>query len=124
MFVAGVLIFAVATCSAMGDDKLDITGTYKQLNGTLTCIIRKNGDVYNVRWERRGENTVWIGIGLLEGKTFSTAWDFTNGGDLGLGVYKVERGLRGPRLVGRYASYTKGRLDRQQTADTLEFVRK
>jgi hypothetical protein len=124
VLVAGCSLLLAAACCAGGEGDVDITGVYRQDGGPLTCTIRKNGDVYKVTWERRSDGTVWIGLGFLRGRTFSTAWDFPNGGDLGLAIYQVGKGEGGPRLVGQFADYAGGKLDRQAKQDRLIFVRR
>jgi hypothetical protein len=105
------------TSPAQAGEEQDITGTYNASGGDFT--ITRNGEVYQVRWEYP-DGRVWVGVALLEGKTLSVAWDFPTGGNLGVAVYKVEKGEKGPNLVGRWAAYQ----DPRSTADTIAFVKK
>src|SRR5262245_3105594 len=61
--------------------------------------ISKEGAVYKVRWDNPCGRS-WIGVGLIENGVFSVAWDFPHGGNLGVAVYKIEKGTKGPKLVG------------------------
>jgi hypothetical protein len=98
-------------------DEVDLSGKYKASGSDFS--VKKNGEVYQVRWDYP-DGKRWIGVGYLDGDRFSVAWDSTEGGNLGVAIYKVEKGDKGPKLVGRWASYN----DKKATADTIEFVSK
>jgi hypothetical protein len=118
--ICGFSIFATAVGVAGQNEVTDIEGTYKQAGGNLICTIKKTGEVYRVHWKGPGNQEHWIGVGTLHDRTFSTCWAKRKGGDLALAIYRVEKGERGPRLVGWYASFG----DEKKTPDKLHFISK
>ena len=62
-------------------------------------------DVYYVRWNY--STGVWIGVGILhDGDTLSVGWDRERiGGNLGVSVFKIQKGEKGPTLVSKWANY-------------------
>jgi hypothetical protein len=98
-------------------NKVDIEGLYRE--GTSDVRIAKNGEVYQVRFDNP-DGRRWIGVGLVNGDVLSIAWAFPNGANLGVCSYKVEKGEKGPKLVGHWAAYN----DKTPSEDTLIFVSK
>jgi hypothetical protein len=107
---------------AAADDKqeVDITGHYswEGIKEGETYMITKNGDLYQVLW--RQKNGDWIGVAMRDGNRLSVAWDKPNGGNLGVAVYKIEKGEKGPDLVGAWAAYE----DKKVTKDTYKWSKK
>jgi hypothetical protein len=61
--------------------------------------ISKNGDTYTLKWTL-GEGESYEGVGLLNGDALSVTWKAE--GVSGLVVYKVAKGDKGPKLVGKW----------------------
>jgi hypothetical protein len=49
---------------------------------------------------------------MREDDRLSVAWDKPTGGNLGVSVEKIEKGGKGPALVGGWASYRDSRVTR------------
>jgi hypothetical protein len=73
-------------------------GAYK---GTLSII--KNEDTYNVTWTIAG--STYLGVGILDGNTFSVGYTDSGKTWYGVVVYKVD----GPKLVGTWAMAGNGK---------------
>jgi hypothetical protein len=105
--VAGLLL-ALAMPSFAADE-VDITGTYK-VDGTTKdqCFITKKGDVYQLEWKY--STGVWMGVGIRDGDILSVGWDRPQGGNLGVSVFKIEKGDKGPKLTSKWAAYQDNKL--------------
>lgn len=120
--VAVCIVLGLAGCMVQADDKeeVDITGHYswKGIKEGEDYSIIKNGEVYQVLW--RLESGTWIGVAIRDGNRLAVAWDFPTGGNLGVAVYKIEKGEKGPLLVGKWAAYQ----DKLTTKDTYQWSKK
>jgi hypothetical protein len=102
-----VLALVLAGGSFGADEKqVNIAGTYscsgenpggKAYEGTVE--ITKKGDTYAIEWTLKAGDT-YEGVGTLNGNILSVAWK--SGNVAGLVVYKVEKGDKGPKLVGKW----------------------
>ncbi len=70
------------------------SGSYK---GTVSII--QNGDNYNVTWTIGSQ--VYIGVGILQGDTFSVGYSDSNKSWFGVVVYKI----KGTKLSGPWAMH-------------------
>jgi hypothetical protein len=105
---------------AQDSKEVDISGhyTWDGIKDGEDYAITKNGEVYILLWRLKAGT--WIGVALRDGDRFSVAWDKPNGGNLGVAVYKIEKGQKGPSLVGKWAAYR----DKLTTKDTYQWSRK
>ena len=121
LVVTGTVVCFLFGCDvrrvAAEEKTVDVQGVYR--SGQSDVRITKNGEVYQIRWDFP-DGSRWIGVGLVSGDTLSFGWDLPRGGNLGICVYKIEKGDKGPKLVGHWAAYQ----DKKPTADTLTFVSK
>ncbi len=121
-FIAGLcLVLGLAAPAQAQDAKdVDITGHYSWpgIQEGEDYAILKNGEVYQVLWRTKAGN--WIGVAIREGDRLAVAWDFPTGGNLGVAVYTIEKGEKGPSLVGKWASYK----DKLVTKDAYKWSRK
>lgn len=115
-------VFGLVGASARAEDaaEMDITGhyTWDGIKDGEDYAILKNGEVYQVLW--RLKTGTWIGVAIRDGDRLSVAWDFPKGGNLGVAVYKIEKGDKGPVLVGKWAAYQ----DKLTTKDAYRWSRK
>lgn len=98
----------------------DITGVYTWTGAGAgeSYSISKNGEIYQVLWKL--DTGTWIGVAIREGERLSVAWDFPTGGNLGVAVYTIQKGDKGPALVGKWAAYQ----DPRSTKDTYQWAGK
>lgn len=102
--LAGLFLFGGV---APADEKQPkIAGTYecegvnpdgKAYKGKVE--IKKNGDVFNIAW-RLDAGDSYEGVGALNGNILSVSWKAGN--SAGLVVYKVEKGDKGAKLIGKW----------------------
>ncbi len=120
MAISCVLCLAGLPANAQDKEEPDITGYYSWdgMKEGEVYGIKKNGEVYQVIWKLK--TGTWIGVALRDGDHLSVAWDFPTGGNLGVAVYKIEKGDKGPSLVGRWAAYQ----DNRATKDTYKWSKK
>ncbi len=87
--------------SSIGRAKRDgLSGTYKSGQGDVR--VTKHGVGYQVRWDfPTGEQ--WIGVGMVEGNVFAAAWGADR--SVGISMFNIKEGEKGPTLVGRWAQY-------------------
>ena len=120
--IVGVcFVFGLAGSPARAQDKeVDITGhyTWEGIKDGEDYAISKNGAVYQVLW--RLKTGTWIGVAIRDGDSLAVAWDFPKGGNLGVAVYKIEKGDKGPVLVGKWAAYQ----DKVTTKDSYKWSKK
>jgi hypothetical protein len=102
------------------DKEVDITGhyTWEGIKEGEDYAISKNGEVYQVFWRLKAGD--WIGVAIRDGDRLSVAWDKPTGGNLGVAVYKIEKGAKGPSLVGSWAAYE----DKKATKDSYKWSKK
>jgi hypothetical protein len=94
---------------AQAPKDLDITGYYNQKDREFTRIS-KSGDVYQyLNHQKTGD---WIGAIVREDDHLSIGWHRSDGANLGVSVYRIEKGDKGPTLVGGWAAYPGGRIAR------------
>jgi len=102
-FVAGLLAVTLATARPA---ELDISGYYGEKGGEFTKISKSGDDVYQyLNHQRAGD---WIGVGIRDGDMLSIGWQRSDGRNLGVSVYKIEKGEKGdkgPTLTGSWAAY-------------------
>jgi hypothetical protein len=105
-FVLGLM--AVAVMKAMPAE-VDITGYYGDKNGEYTKISKNGDNVYQyLNHQNAGD---WIGIAIREGDSLSIGWQKSDGRNLGVSVYKIEKGDKGdkgPTLTGVWSNYPGG----------------
>jgi hypothetical protein len=99
---AGLATFIV---QAQGNREVDITGYYNEKDGEFTKISR-SGTVYQYFNQQKAGQ--WIGVGIREGDTLSIAWQRADGRNLGVSVYKITKGDKGPVLTGEWAAFPGG----------------
>jgi hypothetical protein len=95
--------FAVCKRVKAKDEAEDIVGSYRsesvEVDGSrhvAEAVIERRGDAYAVVF-KKGAIVSYIGIGIRMGDVFCMSW--TSKGELGITLYKIEKG---PRLVGQY----------------------
>jgi hypothetical protein len=102
-FIVGLL--AAVLVSAMPAD-VDITGYYGEKDGEFTKISRNGDSVYQyLNHQKVGD---WIGVAIREGDTLSIGWEKVDGRNLGVSVYRIEKGAKGPTLIGVWSPYPGG----------------
>lgn len=130
MLAVGLLSAAVILTRAGADEQppdkelADITGLYScegndaQGRGYMgRTVIRKVGDTYHVRWVVG--STTYGGAGIRRGNILSVGWAGENG--TGLTVFQIEKGEKGPKLVGQWTGNPPaGKL----SEETLIFVQR
>jgi hypothetical protein len=116
---AGLLIIAlVSGVSARTQEQdVDITGIYNERDGEFFQVV-KNGATYQVLWRYKAGD--WVGVAIREGSTFAIAWQRSDRANLGVSLYRIEKGDRGPRMAGGWTNYPGGGI----VADTLNFSRR
>jgi uncharacterized protein (TIGR03067 family) len=97
------LMLAVCKRIKAKEEVEDIVGVYRseslEIDGSrhvAEAVIEKRGDAYIVAF-KKGQVIAYIGVGIRQGDIFSMAW--TSKGELGVTIYKIEKG---PRLIGQY----------------------
>jgi len=114
-FVAGLLSVSLAYAWAA---EIDITGYYGEKDGEYTKISKNGDSVYQyLNHQKAGD---WIGVAIREGDSLSIGWDKSDGRNLGVSVYRIEKGDKGPNLVGEWTSFPGGGTRK----DTLKWSRK
>jgi hypothetical protein len=110
-----------------GDELPDWSGVYGYGDTATITLIHKGGGVYEYR-EDHGKNGLWVGVGLLKDGVMAIAWQKSTGGNLGVSQVKVEKGEKGPQLVGPWINYPlpgKGWPNRTLKYDPpVQFLRK
>jgi len=118
--LAGMLIVALCAVGAlalMQNPEVDITGFYNEKDGEFFQIV-KNGASYQVLWRYKAGD--WVGVAIRDGDRFAIGWQRSDRANLGVSLYTIERGERGPRMVGGWAAYPGGGI----APDTLNFSRR
>jgi len=118
LFVTGLLSASAATAWVA---EIDITGYYGEKEGEYTKISKNGESVY--QYLNRQPAGDWIGIAIRDGDTLSIGWQKSDGRNLGVSVYKIEKGEKGdkgPNLVGEWTSYPGGGTGK----DSLKWARK
>jgi hypothetical protein len=117
--LAGLMVLGLVTglAARTQDQDADITGFYNERDGEFFQIV-KNGATYQVLWRYKAGD--WVGVAIREGNTFAVAWQRSDRANLGVSLYRIEKGDRGPRMVGNWAAYPGGGI----TPDTLNFSRR
>ena len=94
-------------CVAPAAEEISIAGEYScrgnNPGGGIysgKVVITKTGQTYKVQWTI-GSGEGHIGIGIREGNVLSVC--FVSAGGAGVVAYKIQKGEKGPRLVGRWA---------------------
>jgi hypothetical protein len=114
-FAAGLL--AVSLISARPAE-VDITGYYGEKDGEYTKISRNGDNVYQyLNHQKAGD---WIGVAIREGDSLSIGWQKSDGRNLGVSVYRIEKGDKGPTLTGAWTNYPGGGT----VKDSLRWSRK
>ena len=112
--VIGLTLGALATTQSQD---VDITGFYNEKDGEFFQITR-NGASYQVLWRYKAGD--WVGVAIRDGDRFAVAWQRFDRANLGVSLYRIEKGDRGPRMVGGWAAYPGGGI----APDTLNFSRR
>ena len=100
---AGLLVISIASAMAA---ELDITGYYGEKDGEYTKISKNGDSVYQyLNHQKAGD---WIGVAIREGDSLSIGWQKSDGRNLGVSIYKIEKGDKGPTLVGVWSPYPGG----------------
>jgi hypothetical protein len=113
--VVGLLAASLARAQALKD--VDITGYYAEQDGEFTKIS-KVGDVYQYLQHTKGGD--WLGVAIRDGDSLSIGWQRSDRANLGVSVYKIEKGDKGPTLTGGWAAYPGGGI----VKDSLTWSRK
>jgi len=103
--------------AAQGGQEVDITGYYNEKDGEFTRITR-NGELY--QFLQRYKAGDWVGVAIRQDDRLSVAWQRSDGANLGVTVFKIEKSDKGPTLVGGWAALQ----DRRITPDTQRWSRK
>lgn len=120
----GILVVLVATGLLSASTatawvaEIDITGYYGEKGGEFTKITKNGDNVY--QYLNRQPAGDWIGVAIRDGDTFSIGWQKSDGRNLGVSVYRIEKGNKGPKLVGEWSPYPGGGTRK----DTLQWSRK
>src|SRR5688572_18638688 len=115
MCLAAILLMAQAPAP-----EVDITGYYTQdgmKDGEFVRITR-NGEVYQML--QRYPVGDWVGVAIRNGDSLAIGWQRADGTNLGVSFYKIEKGDKGPALVGGWTSRDSTRISK----DTLSWSRK
>ena len=116
-FIVGLTVLATLAQT----QEVDITGYYSG-DGTFKegdfVRITRSGQVY--QYLQRYPVGDWIGVAIRDGNNLSVAWQRADGANLGVSVFKIEPGEKGPTLVGGWAAYPGGGIAK----DTLKWSRK
>jgi len=118
VFASGIL--AVSLVSARPAE-VDISGYYGEKDGEYTKISKTAENVYQyLNHQRAGD---WIGVAIREGDSLSIGWQKSDGRNLGVSVYRIEKGDKGdkgPTLTGAWSNYPGGGM----VKDSLKWCRK
>jgi hypothetical protein len=118
VFAVGLL--AVSLVSARPAE-LDISGYYGENGGEYTKISMTAANVYQyLNHQKAGD---WIGVAIREGDSLSIGWQRSDGRNLGVSVYRIEKGNKGdkgPTLTGAWSPYPGGGM----VKDALKWSRK
>jgi hypothetical protein len=118
VFAAGLL--AVSLVSARPAE-VDISGYYGEKDGEYTKISKTAENVYQyLNHQRAGD---WIGVAIREGDSLSIGWQKSDGRNLGVSVYRIEKGDKGDKgstLTGAWSNYPGGGM----VKDVLKWSRK
>jgi hypothetical protein len=110
-------VLAVSLVSAR-PAQVDITGYYGEKDGEYTKISRNGDNVYQyLNHQKAGD---WIGVAIREEDSLSIGWQKSDGRNLGVSVYRIEKGGKGPTLTGAWSPYPGGGM----VKDSLIWSRK
>lgn len=100
--------------------EVDITGYYVQdgMKDGEFVRITHNGEVYQML--QRYPVGDWIGVAIRNGDNLAIGWQRSDGANLGVSFYKIERGDKGPVLVGGWTSFESTRVSK----DSLKWSKK
>lgn len=86
--------------------KMKIQGQSKAYLGT--AIILKRKDTYHIEW-RVGQDS-FFGVGIQQGKQMGATWASVKNGQLSAGtlLYQIEKGEKGPHLIGKWTGFPGG----------------
>ena len=98
----------------------DISGYYTSdsMKEGDSFRITPSGESYEVLWRYPAGD--WVGVAIREGDTLAIGWHRTDGANLGVSIYKIQKGEKAPTLVGGWAAYPGGRIAK----DTLKWSKK
>jgi len=114
-FAAGLLTVSLVSAKPAG---VEITGYYGEKDGEYTKISRNGDNVYQyLNHQKAGD---WIGVAIREGDSLSIGWQRSDGQNLGVSVYRIEKGDKGPTLTGSWSNYPGGGM----VKDSLKWSRK
>jgi hypothetical protein len=101
--------------------EVDITGYYSG-DGTFKegefVRITRSGQTY--QFLQRYPVGDWVGVAIRDGDNLAIGWQRADGANLGVSFFKIEKGEKGPTLVGGWAAYPGGGVSK----DTLKWSRK
>jgi hypothetical protein len=97
---------------------VEISGYYSEKDGEYTKISRNGENVYQYLDHQKAGD--WIGVAIRDGDSLSIGWHKPDGRNLGVSFFKIEKGDKGPTLVGAWAPYPGGGMIKQ----TLTWSRK
>ncbi len=100
----------VAWAQASGQNAVDITGYYGEKDGEFTRLSR-NGETYQML--ERHKTGDWIGVGVLQGDILAIGWHRSDGANLGVSLYKIDKDDKGPTLTGVWTAYPGGGVVKQ-----------
>jgi hypothetical protein len=83
----------------------DITGYYGEKDGEF-FRVSKNGEAYQVLWHQKTGD--WIGVAIRDGDNLAVGWHRSDGANLGVSLYKIEKNEARPTLSGGWAAYPGG----------------
>jgi hypothetical protein len=86
--------------------------------GECTKISKNGEDVYQYLNHQKAGN--WIGFPIRDANTLSITCQKSDGRNLGVSVYKIEKGDKGPTLTGFWAPYPGGGM----VKDSLKWSRR
>jgi hypothetical protein len=118
VFAAGLLVASLVSARPA---EVDISGYYGEKDGEYTKISKTAENVYQyLNHQRAGD---WIGVAIREGDSLSIGWQKSDGRNLGVSVYRIEKGDKGdkgPTLTGAWSNYPGGGM----VKDSLKWSRK
>ncbi len=117
IFQFGVSFSQDASNNKTTEDTIDIAGLYRceGANYKGTVSIKKVGNSYKLKWKIGKQG--YVGVALREGNILSSSW-LAGRRNSGVIVYKIEKG---PKLVGKFATY---RGNGKTQKETLTFLKK
>jgi hypothetical protein len=117
-FATGLLVVSLVSARPAEEN---ITGYYGEKDGEYTKISRNGDNVYQyLNHQKAGD---WIGVAIREGDSLSIGWQKSDGRNLGVSVYRIEKGDKGdkgPTLTGVWSPYPGGGI----VMDSLKWSRK